>query len=135
MRTISVFVLVVAAALALAACDVPQSGPLPGEVNTEADATRKKDDVQGGNVQVIVKLRFDAPPGAGPDTDAYKSSLTIVRDDFLRSIAEISHRVVRTYDTLPLVVLSLPAAQRGEIERSPLVASVEDDRLNAPLAQ
>ncbi|MEW6272139.1 MAG: hypothetical protein AB1689_22890 [Thermodesulfobacteriota bacterium] len=124
-------------ALALAACDVPEMGPPPGAVDTQADPVEggAQETRAEGDVQVIVRLRFEAPAGAAPDSEAYKSALTGARERFLRSIDAVPHRVVRTYDTLPLVVLSLPAAQRAEIERSPLVASVEDDRLNAPLAQ
>jgi hypothetical protein len=135
--------LALAAVVALVACDAPESGPPPGAVNTEADAVRAPErggdeaappDAPAGSVQVIVRLRFDAPAGAAPDSEAYKAALVRAREAFLGSIGGIPHRVVRTYDTLPLVVLSVPAEQRAELERSPLVASVEDDRLNAPLA-
>jgi hypothetical protein len=42
---------------------------------------------------------------------------------------------VRTYDTMPLVVLALAPSDRATVEKVPSVVSVEDDRLNAPLAQ
>jgi len=114
------------AAGCLAACDMPIGAPAP-----DAPA-------EGRNVattQVIVRLRFDAPEGASPDSDAYRAALVAVRDAFLGQLGGIEHRVVRTYDTIPLVVLAIAPADRAAVEKLPSVASVENDRLNAPLAQ
>ncbi|HEY8517222.1 MAG TPA: hypothetical protein VIS07_17065 [Candidatus Binatia bacterium] len=131
-------------ALALVACDAPPVGAPPdavdspsGRAENPAPGTMKRADdaSRADEAQVIVRLRFEAPAGAAPDSEVYKSAVARTREEFLSSIADVPHRVVRTYDMLPLVVLSLPKGERAAIERSPLVAGVEDDRLNAPLAQ
>lgn len=88
----------------------------------------------GETVQVIVRLRFDPPAGAAPGSDAYASALAGVRARFLDGL-DFPHRVLRAHDTVPVVVLVVPRAQRAALAGSPLVASVEDDRLNVPLAR
>jgi hypothetical protein len=115
-------------AVALAACDVPiGSSPHDGK-GAPVAATPDK-----SQVQVIVRLRFDPPAGAAPDSPPYKSALAAARERFFAATESMPHRVVRTYDTLPLVVLAIAPGDRATLEQSPLVASVEDDRLNAPL--
>jgi hypothetical protein len=116
------------ALVAVAGCDVPIGTPQRDAKGEPVTATQDSKDVQ-----VIVRLRFEPPAGAAPDSPPYKAALLATREKFLGEIAGIPHRVVRTYDTLPLVVLALPPARRPEVEKSPLVASVEDDRLNAPV--
>ena len=114
----------------LSACDVPIGTP-PRDVKGEpVAATPDKDDVQ-----LIVRLRFEPPAGEAPDSAVYKAAVLAARTKFLAEIADLPHRVVRTYDTLPLVVLSVAPGERAALEKSPSVAGVEDDRLNAPLAQ
>jgi len=121
--------LAAAAAGTLAACDVPLGNPPPdGRGDPVGESSREP------RLQVIVRLRFDAPDGAAPDGDAYRDALRATREQFLTAIGSLSPRVLRTYDTLPLVVLSIAPADRPTIERLPLVAGVEEDRLNAPLA-
>jgi hypothetical protein len=115
------------ALLALAGCDVPVGTP-PRDAKGKPVPTQDT-----SQVQVIVRLRFTPPAGAAPDSDAYKRALVATRDRFITAIASIPHRVVRTYDTLPLVVLAIAPGDRATLEQSPLVASVEDDRLNAPV--
>jgi hypothetical protein len=126
----------IAAALAalgcvlLAACDLPLGSPPrdgKGEPVVESPTEAR--------VQVIVRLRFDPPDGAKPDDDAYLAALRATRERFLAEIDALAHRVVRTYDTLPLVVLAIAPRDRAALEKLPSVASVEEDRLNAPLAQ
>lgn len=116
------------ALLALAGCDVPIGTPSRDSKGDPVTATTDKT-----NVQVIVRLRFEPPAGTAPDSQPYKAALLATREKFLTEIAGITHRVVRTYDTLPLVVLAIPADERAALEKSPSVASVEDDRLNAPV--
>lgn len=114
----------------LAACDMPLGNPPrdgKGEPVVESTAEAR--------VQVIVRLRFDAPDGAKPDDEAYQAALRAAREKLFGELDAIPHRMVRTYDTLPLVVLSIAPADRAAIEKLPSVASVEEDRLNAPLAQ
>lgn len=116
--------------LALAGCDVPiGTPPRDGKGEPVVEST------SAGQVQVIVRLRFEPPEGAAPDSEPYQTALRAVRAAFLEEIDAIPHRVVRTYDTLPLVVLSLAPSDRAPVEKMPSVASVEEDRLNAPLAQ
>jgi hypothetical protein len=117
------------AASAVVACDVPIGNP-PRDVKGEPVV----ESTSAGQQQVIVRLRFEPPEGAAPDSEPYQSALRATRDRFLVEIDELPHRVVRTYDTLPLVVLSVAPADRATIEKLPSVAGVEDDRLNAPLA-
>jgi len=116
--------------LALAGCDVPIGTPPRDGKGEPVAATPDK-----SQLQVIVRLRFEPPPGAAPDSQPYKDALLAAREKFLAAIDGVPHRVVRTYDTLPLVVLAIAPADRAALEKSPLVASVEDDRLNAPLAR
>lgn len=115
----------------LAGCDVPLGNPPrdgKGEPVVESPPVAR--------VQVIVRLRFDPPDDAKPDDDAYQAALRATRERFLAEIeAALPHRVVRTYDTLPLVVLAIAPGDRAALEKLPSVASVEEDRLNAPLAQ
>lgn len=126
----------IAAALAvlgcwtLAACDVPLGNP-PRDSKGEPVVDGKS----GTRVQVIVRLRFDPPDGAKPDDEAYQAALRATLEKFLAEVDALPHRVVRTYDTLPLVVLSIAPADRAALEQLPSVATVEEDRLNAPLAQ
>lgn len=127
MRARGVPVAALVALLALAGCDVPV-GTAPRDAKGKPVPAQDK-----SQVQVIVRLRFTPPGGAAPDSDAYKRALVAARDRFLAAIAAVPHRVVRTYDTLPLVVLAIAPGDRAALEQSPLVASVEDDRLNAPL--
>lgn len=113
----------------LVACDVPLGSPprdSKGEPVVESAGEPR--------VQVIVRLRFDPPAGAAPDTEAYQAALRTMREKFFIEIDAVPHRVVRTYDTLPLVVLSIAPAERASLEQMPSVAGVEEDRLNAPLA-
>jgi hypothetical protein len=117
------------ACVALAACDVPLGNPprdSKGEPVVETSGEAR--------VQVIVRLRFEPPEGAAPDGEAYQAALRATRERFLAEIDTLPHRVVRTYDTLPLVVLSVAPGERTTIEKLSSVASVEEDRLNAPLA-
>lgn len=125
---------VVAAALAccavsLAACEAAPPPVQPGAVHEDAPVKNDRE-----QVQVIVRLRFEAPAGAAPGDEAYEQAVRAARERFLATL-DFEHRVVRTYDTLPLVALVIPRAERENVARSPLVAGVEDDRLNAPLAQ
>ena len=123
-------VLVALGCFALSACDVPLGNPpRDGKGEPVVDSPTEV------RVQVIVRLRFDAPDDAKPDDDAYQAALRATRDRFLAEIDALPHRVVRTYDTLPLVVLSIAPGDRAALEKLPSVASVEEDRLNAPLAQ
>jgi hypothetical protein len=117
------------ALLVLAACDVPIGTPPHDGKGKPMPPTQEE-----SQVQVIVRLRFAPPADAAPDSAAYKSALTATREKFLREIDVVPHRVVRTYDTLPLVVLTIAPSARATLEQSALVASVEDDRLNAPVA-
>lgn len=121
--------LVVVACWSHVACDVPLGNP-PRDGKGEPVI----DDAAGPRVQVIVRLRFDPPDGAAPDSEPYQAALRATRDAFLADIDPLPHRVMRTYDTLPLVVLSIAPADRAALEKMPSVASVEEDRLNAPLA-
>jgi len=115
---------------ALVGCDVPIGTP---QRDGEGGPVAAKTDAR--TVQVIVRLRFEPPAGAAPDSDAYKAALLAARSTFFGEIDAIPHRVVRTYDTLPLVVLSVAPGERAALAKVPSVASIEDDRLNAPLAQ
>jgi hypothetical protein len=120
-----------AAIVVLAGCDVPiGTAPRDGK---GAPVVESKDGA--ATVQVIVRLRLDAPEGAPPDSDAYRSAVAAVRADFLAQLGGVTHRVVRTYETMPLVVLAIAPVDRAAVEKLPTVASVEEDRLNAPLAQ
>jgi hypothetical protein len=114
------------ALLALAGCDVPVGPPVTQE------GAPVKDDAE--RVQVIVRLRFEPPAGTAPDAEPYKRAVRAARERFLATL-DFPHRVVRTYETLPLVVLVVPRERRAALEASALVAGVEDDRLNAPVAQ
>jgi hypothetical protein len=124
----------IAAALAalgatLAACDMPLGNPPrdgKGEPVVESSGAAR--------VQVIVRLRFEAPEGAKPDDEAYRAALRAARDKLFAELDTVPHRLVRSYDTLPLVVLAIAPADRSALEKLPSVASVEEDRLNAPLA-
>jgi hypothetical protein len=116
------------ALLVLAACDVPIGAPPRDDKGEPVPPTREE-----SQVQVIVRLRFTPPAGAAPDSAPYKTALLAAREKFLHEIDAVPHRVVRTYDTLPLVVLAIAPSERAALEKSPLVASVEDDRLNAPV--
>lgn len=121
--------LVTIACWALIACDVPLGNPprdSKGEPVVESSGQPR--------VQVIVRLRFDPPDGAAPDGEAYQEALRAAREKLFAEIDALPHRVVRTYDTLPLVVLAIAPADRAALEQMPSVASVEEDRLNAPLA-
>lgn len=121
--------LVVLGCLTLAACDVPLGNPprdSKGEPVVESSSEAR--------IQVIVRLRFDPPDGAAPDGEPYQAALRATRERFLAEIQAVPHRVVRTYDTLPLVVLSVAPSDRAPLEKLPSVAGVEEDRLNAPLA-
>jgi hypothetical protein len=121
--------LVVLGLVALTACDVPLGNPprdSKGEPVVESSGEAR--------VQVIVRLRFDPPDGSAPDGEAYQAALRATREHFLAEIDTLPHRVVRTYDTLPLVVLSVAPSDRAALEKLASVASVEEDRLNAPLA-
>lgn len=118
------------AALLLAACDVPIGTP-PRDGKGAPVADGKKE----STIQVIVRLRVDAPEGAAPDSEAYHGALLAAREAFLGQLGDLTYRVVRTYETMPLVVLAIAPSDRAAIEKMPSVASVEDDRLNAPLAQ
>lgn len=114
----------------LAACDMPLGNPPrdgKGEPVVQSSAEAR--------VQVIVRLRFDPPEGAKPDDEAYQTALRAAHEKLFGELDAIPHRMVRTYDTLPLVVLSIAPADRAAVEKLPSVASVEEDRLNAPLAQ
>ena len=114
----------------LAACDMPLGNPArdgKGEPVVQRSAEAR--------VQVIVRLRFDAPEGAKPDDEAYQAALRAAHEKLFGELDAIPHRMVRTYDTLPLVVLSISPSDRAAVEKLPSVASVEEDRLNAPLAQ
>lgn len=116
-------------ALLLAACDMPIGTPprdTEGAPVVDAKSTLSS--------QVIVRLRFDAPDGAAPDSEPYRTALVAVREKFMSELGAMPHRVVRTYDTMPLVVLALAPSDRPALEKLPSVASVEEDRLNAPLA-
>lgn len=126
-RTLAVPLVILLAAGGLAACDVPIGTPARDAPVVEGKSS--------ATTQVIVRLRFDAPDGASPDSEAYRTALVAVREAFLGQLGGIDHRVVRTYDTIPLVVLALAPADRAAVAKLPSVASVEDDRLNAPLAQ
>lgn len=122
--------LVALGGVTLAACDVPLGNPPrdgKGEPVVESPSEAR--------LQVIVRLRFDAPDGAKPDDEVYREALVAAREKLFAELDAIPHRVVRTYDTLPLVVLSIAPADRATVEKLPSVASVEEDRLNAPLAQ
>jgi len=111
----------------LAACDVPvEPRAVPKE---DAPVTNDAE-----RMQVIVRLRFEPPAGARPDDESYKQAVRAARERFLATL-DVGYRVVRTYDTLPLVALVIPRKERDALAASPLVAGVEDDRLNAPLAQ
>lgn len=115
---------------ALAACDLPLGNPpRDGKGEPVVESTAK------ARVQVIVRLHFDAPDGAKPDDEVYRAALGTAREKLFAELDTLPHRVVRTYDTLPMVVLSIAAADRAALEKLPSVASVEEDRLNAPLAQ
>jgi hypothetical protein len=119
-----------AAVVTLAACDVPIGTP---QRDAKGEPVVTKPDTAG--VRVIVRLRFDPPAGAAPDSEAYKSALVAARAKLTGELDALSYRVVRTYDTLPLVVLEIAPGDRAALEKLPSVASVEDDRLNAPLAR
>jgi hypothetical protein len=118
---------VVSSFVPLFGCDPPAESP--PAAREDAPVT---DDAE--RAQVIVRLRFEPPAGAAPDQEPYKQAVRAARERFLATL-EFPHRVVRTYETLPLVVLVVPRAEREGLAASPLVAGVEDDRLNAPLAQ
>jgi hypothetical protein len=117
-------------ALLLAACDMPIGNP-----SRDAEGVPVVDAKSTLSSQVIVRLRFDAPDGASPDSEAYRTALVAVREKFISELGAMPHRVVRTYDVMPLVVLALAPSDRPALEKLPSVASVEEDRLNAPLAR
>lgn len=115
--------------LTLGGCDVPLGNPprdAKGEPVVESSAEAR--------MQVIVRMRFDPPEGAKPDDEAYQAALRAAQTKLFGELDTIPHRMVRTYDTLPLVVLSIAPTDRAAVEKLPSVASVEEDRLNAPLA-
>ncbi len=118
------------AALLLAGCDVPIGTP-----SRDAEGVPVVDEKSRLSSQVIVRLRFDAPEGAAPDSEAYRTALVAAREKLMVELGEMPHRVVRTYDVMPLVVLAVSPADRPALEKLPSVASVEEDRLNAPLAR
>lgn len=128
-RAVVVSLAAATAMASLAACDVPIGNP-PRDSKGEPVVESTSE----GRQSVIVRLRFEPPDGAAPDSEPYQAALRATRDRFLAEIDDLPHRVVRTYDTLPLVVLSVTPADRARIEKLPSVESVEDDRLNAPLA-
>ncbi len=102
---------VVAAALAccatsLAGCEEAPPPVQPGAVQEDAPVTGDSE-----HVQVIVRLRFEPPAGASPGDDAYEQAVRAARERFLATL-DFEHRVVRTYDTLPLVALVIPRSER-----------------------
>jgi hypothetical protein len=79
-----------------------------------------------GSVRVIVSLRL--PAGATPDAETIQRASR----SLLQEIAGTRHRVVRTYDTLPLVALEASAETLRALAALPSVLAVEEDTVVRP---
>jgi len=77
-----------------------------------------------GWVRVIVRFRV-----AEPTTP---TAIHAARDAILQQIAQAPHRVVRQFETLPLLVLEVSPEALGALRAAPGVVSIQPDTLSAP---
>lgn len=110
-----------ALALLVAACaSAAQEGSLvvPPELLARAGAGRP--------VRVIVRLRHD-PAAQDPS-----AAIAAAQQAVLRAIQSTPHRVLRVYQTVPLLALEASAGTLRVLAALPDVARVEEDALAAP---
>ncbi len=80
-----------------------------------------------GRVRVIVQLRI-AP---GPE-EGRTRAIERAQDSVLRALAPAPHRLLRRYETLPLLAVEVSPEALRLLAASPDVAGIEEDRLAAP---
>jgi hypothetical protein len=80
-----------------------------------------------GVLRVIVHLRLT--PG---QEDARHRAIEAARESALREISHTSHRVIRTYEAIPLLALEVSTETLRVLASSPSVGWVEEDSLAAP---
>lgn len=80
-----------------------------------------------GPLRVIVELKLDAP---GQPT---REAIAQAQDQVLQELAGTDHRVLRRFTTIPFMGIEMSAAALRRLDGSAHVASVREDRLNAPL--
>lgn len=80
-----------------------------------------------GSVRVIVELRVAAMPA-----DARQRAIEMAQQAVLGEISHTPHRVLRVYQTVPLLALDVSADALRVLASSAHVAAVQEDTLAAP---
>jgi len=81
-----------------------------------------------GSVRVIVQLRI----AAGSD-DSREQRIIAAQQALLGELADVAHRVVRSFTVAPMLVLEVSYGALQVHHRSAQVLSVDDDGLAAPM--
>ena len=99
------------------------------------DALRQKASAEGA-VRVIVQLRVSAlPEGELSGAEAVASqrrAIASAQSAVLTKLAGTSHRVIRTFESIPFLALEVSPGALQALERSALVVGMEEDRLDSP---
>ena len=99
------------------------------------DALRQKASAEGA-VRVIVQLRASAlPEGELSGAEAVASqrrAIASAQSAVLTELAGTSHRVIRTFETIPFLALDVSPGALQALEGSALVVGMEEDRLDSP---
>ena len=99
------------------------------------DALRQKASAEGA-VRVIVQLRASAlPEGELSGAEAVASqrrAIASAQSAVLTELAGTSHRVIRTFESIPFLALEVSPGALQALERSALVVGMEEDRLDSP---
>jgi len=82
-----------------------------------------------GSVRVIVHLRLPLEAG-----DVRRRAIDTAQRSVLKEILHTSHRVVRKYETVPLLAVEVSADGLRVLAASPNVVGVQEDALAAPQA-
>jgi len=88
-----------------------------------------------GSVRVIVQLRLSALPGgqlgSADAMVAQRQAIAAAQSTVLAGLAGTTFRVIRTYEAIPFLALEVSPDALRALEKSPLVASMEEDRLES----
>lgn len=116
--------LAVAALIVLAVIATREYGGAPGPTGpTTATATGAT-----GMTRVIVALKDLT---VGPDQ---KDAIAKAQDELLKSLDPTQYKLLHRYSILPTLALEVTPAGLAALKASPLVAGVEEDKLNMPKA-
>ena len=88
-----------------------------------------------GSVRVIVQLRLSAPAegqlGSADAMVAQRQTIAAAQSTVLAGLAGTTFRVIRTYEAIPFLALEVSPDALRALEKSPLVAGMEEDRLES----